>query len=260
MKKNKISACLVVWNGEKLIRDCLESIKNVVDEIIVVHDGPCSDNTLNICKKYTNKIYVRPYVGEAEPHRPFTFQKATGDWILWIDQDERLTPELKKNLPKLAANDDVDAYTFLWPVKYGNENLKKGFFSKDRKKSLFRKKALIGYRGLPNESINVAGKTIDTNYWLIHLQQGERGTLKIFFTKTLRIVKIHAKQMIAKKVVQKPAIFYLFKAPIWFVLYLGYYYIYKMAFRTKADISISLQLALYNFFLYWYVFTEKLSR
>ncbi len=37
------SACLVVWNGEDEIRGCLESIKKVVDEIIVVHDGPCSD-------------------------------------------------------------------------------------------------------------------------------------------------------------------------------------------------------------------------
>ena len=45
-EKNTISACLVVHNEEKLIGRCLESIKNLVDEIIVVHDGPCQDKTL----------------------------------------------------------------------------------------------------------------------------------------------------------------------------------------------------------------------
>jgi glycosyltransferase involved in cell wall biosynthesis len=254
-----VSACIVAYNGEKQIVDCLESIKDVVDEIIVVHDGPCKDRTLELCRKYTSKIYVRPYVGEAEPHRPFSFKKATGEWILWIDQDEQLTRPLRKTFRKLLDNKSVNAYTFLWPVKYMDYNLKNGFFSRVRKRALFRKDAIDGFRGLPNETLNVKGTTLDTNYWFIHEQSGERNTLDIFFKRTLRIVKIHAHQMIIKKIVSKPAIWYLIKAPIWFVLYLGYYYVLKCAIWTKADRSISLQLALYNFYLYWYVFKEKMN-
>jgi len=255
----KISACLVVWNGEKLIRDCLDSIKGVVDDIVIVHDGPCRDRTLEICREYTKKVYVRPYVGEAEPHRPFTFSKANGDWILWIDQDERLTPRLQENIRKLTENKDVNAYSFLWPVKYGDTNLTKGFFSRVQKTILFRKKALDGFRGLPNEMIHVRGKTVHTDYKLIHLQDGDRCTLRVFFTKTMRIVKIHADQLVKKKVATKPAVWYLLKAPLWFVLYCGYYYVLHLTIFRKSDISIALQLALYNFFLYWYVFLRKLG-
>ena len=255
----KISACLVVWNGEKLIRDCLESIKGMVDDIVVVHDGPCSDRTLEICREYTKKVFVRPRVGEAEPHRPFTFAKASGDWILWIDQDERLSPQLQKNMRKLAERKDVDAYSFVWPTKYGDKNLTKGVFANLGKTVFFRKKALVNFRGLPNEAIRVKGEVVRTKYALIHLQEGERDTLHVFFNRTLRIVRIHADQLIKKKVATKPAPWYLIKAPLWFFLYLGYYYVLKGAFRTKADISISFQHALYNFYLYWYVFLKKLG-
>jgi Glycosyltransferases involved in cell wall biogenesis len=64
--RNKISACIVVYNEEKVIKRCLDSIKNVVDEIILVHDGPCKDRTLEIAKRYTNKIFIRPHVGMME--------------------------------------------------------------------------------------------------------------------------------------------------------------------------------------------------
>ncbi len=254
-----LSACLVVWNGEKLIRDCLESLKSVVDDIVVVHDGPCSDRTLQICRKYTRKVYVRPRVGEAEPHRPFSFAKASGDWILWIDQDERLTPALRKNIRKLIARKDVDAYTFRWPVKYCDANLTKGNFSRVQKRALFRKSAITRFHGLPNETVQVKGKVVDTNYRLIHIQEGERGTLRAFFKRDVRITRIHADQLIKKKLATKPALWYLLKAPLWFLLYLGYYYVLMLAFFTKADISTSFQHALYNLLLYWHVFLGKLG-
>ncbi|HIJ02229.1 glycosyltransferase [Candidatus Woesearchaeota archaeon] len=256
----RLSACIVAWNGEGNIRECLESIKDVADEIIVVHDGPCKDKTIEICKQYTKKIFIRPYIGEAEPHRPFSFKKATGDWILWIDQDERLGDDIKKNIRKLIEADDVDAYSFIWPVKYKNKNLSKGFFSKVSKRVLFRKNAINDFRGLPNETLHVRGRTVNTDYRMIHLQQGERNTLHIFFTRTLRIVHIHAEQLAKKKITRKIFIWYFFKAFIWFFLYLGYYYVWKRAFTTQADRSISLQLALYNFFLYLYVTKIKLLK
>ena len=96
---NKISACLVVHNEEKVIRRCLDSIKNVVDEIIVVHDGPCTDKTMEIAREYGAKIYEQPFNGEAEKHRPFSYRMTSGAWILQIDADEylsKITKEYKK--------------------------------------------------------------------------------------------------------------------------------------------------------------------
>ena len=62
-KNNRISAIIAVYHGEKTIEKTLKSLKGIVDEIIVVHDGPCKDNTIKISKKYTKRIYIRPRGG-----------------------------------------------------------------------------------------------------------------------------------------------------------------------------------------------------
>src|ERR1700739_188285 len=98
MKKAPVSAYMVIFNEEKVIERALKSIYQVVDEIVVVYDGPCRDNSLKICQKFGAKIFVRKHSGEAEPHRPFSFEKAKNNWILQLDADEYLSPALQKNL------------------------------------------------------------------------------------------------------------------------------------------------------------------
>ena len=253
----RISACIVLYNNENTIKTCLDNIKNVVNEIIIVHDGECTDNTLEICKKYTNKIFIRSHIGEAEPQRPFAFSKSTGNWILWIDADEQLSTNLKENIRKLVENSEYNGHTFLWDVYQGIKKVENGYFSKVRKLALFRKSAMLKYYGIPNECLRVRGKVKATNYRIIHNQQGERNTLRAFNTRTIEITKIHAEQLIKNHLVNMPAIFYFFKAPAWFVAYLAYYLI-NGAFLTKQDRVISFLLALYNFYVYWYVFKLKI--
>ena len=55
--KNKISVVMVVYHEEKIIRRALNSIKDIADEILILHDGPCKDNTLKICQEYTKNIF-----------------------------------------------------------------------------------------------------------------------------------------------------------------------------------------------------------
>lgn len=134
----KITACVVVYNEEKFIAPCLKSLIGAVDEIIVVHDGECKDQTLAIASRYTSKIFVRPHHGFMERHLVFAFTEASGDWILRIDADEVLSPELAKNLRPLAMREDVDAYEFLWPTCTQNQpvgrtwNYKSCFFRKEK--------------------------------------------------------------------------------------------------------------------------------
>lgn len=149
----KISACLVLYNEEKTISRCLESISGAVDEIIVVHDGPCNDRTLSIVRGFTDKIFIREHMGVAEPHRPFTFEQATGDWILQIDGDEFLSDELRRELRILSACEDVDAYEFLWKLWDGKKYLTESW---PHKRCLFRKKKL-SYLGIPNFVAEIDG-------------------------------------------------------------------------------------------------------
>ncbi len=93
---NKISVCLATYNEEKNIKDCLESVK-WADEIIVV-DGTSSDKTVEIAKKYTDKIIIRENPLMFHLNKQKAFETATGDWILYLDADERVTPKLRQEI------------------------------------------------------------------------------------------------------------------------------------------------------------------
>lgn len=87
---NKISAVMIVKNEEKCLERCLKSIKDI-DEIIILDTGS-SDNTIEIAKKYTNKVFANEYKWKDNfaDARNYALTKATGDWVLSIDADEWL--------------------------------------------------------------------------------------------------------------------------------------------------------------------------
>lgn len=82
-----ISACLIVKNEEQFLEDTLNSIKDLVDEIIVVDTGS-TDNTVRIAKNFTEKVFSFTWKSDFSAARNFSLKKATGDWILAIDGDE----------------------------------------------------------------------------------------------------------------------------------------------------------------------------
>jgi glycosyltransferase involved in cell wall biosynthesis len=191
----KISACLVVHNEEKLLPRCLNSIKGVVDEIVFVHDGPCNDRGLEIARDYGAKIYVQPRVGEAERHRPFSYQEATGDWILQIDADEFLGETARKYLRKLTESKLVDGYSFHWPYFNGKRYLA-GPFAKEFKNCLFRKSKLFMI-GITHEYPRTYGtleKRIDI--LLEHRPLYNNFTWRVFYVKWIRWAKIQAQQIV----------------------------------------------------------------
>jgi glycosyltransferase involved in cell wall biosynthesis len=97
---NKISAVLIVRNEEKNIERCLKSIY-WVDEIIVV-DQSSTDKTVEIARKYTDKIYITENKLICEPDREFAISKAKNEWIIYIDADEVITQDLRKEIIKLV--------------------------------------------------------------------------------------------------------------------------------------------------------------
>ena len=114
-----ISACLVVRHEAGIIERSLRSLAGVVDEVIVVHDGPCEDGTLELAERMGARVFVRPQYGHCERHLPFAYEQARGEWLLTIDADEFLSPELRSQLRALARATDVDGYEFLWRLWNG---------------------------------------------------------------------------------------------------------------------------------------------
>ncbi len=87
-KTPTISACMIVKNEEKFLKQCLDSINDLVNEIIVIDTGS-TDNTKEIAKKYSKaKIFDFIWNNNFADARNFSISNATGDWILWIDADE----------------------------------------------------------------------------------------------------------------------------------------------------------------------------
>ncbi len=105
----KVSACIISYNEEEKIEDCLKSLRGVVDEIIVV-DSCSTDKTIEIAAKYTDKIYTQKFLGHIE-QKNLAVSKASNDWILSLDCDERLSESLKESIIKcLPSIDRYDAY------------------------------------------------------------------------------------------------------------------------------------------------------
>ncbi|MCG2701384.1 MAG: glycosyltransferase family 2 protein [Candidatus Falkowbacteria bacterium] len=186
---NKISACIIVRNEEKEIERCLNSIVNVVDEIIVVHDGECEDRTLEISRKYNAKVFIRGKRENFNSHRIFCLKQARFPWILRIDADEYLSDELAESIRKLVLDQNANAYDFSMPLWDDKKRLTKKW---PYIRVLFRKDK-ISFLGIlhyaPDVKSNV--KKCDLAVW--HRPGYNNYSREIFRTKWLNKAKVHAK-------------------------------------------------------------------
>lgn len=93
----KISAIIIAKDEELNIKRCLDSLKNCVDEIIVIIDNATTDKTEEIVRSLNINYELTDWKGYSET-KQFAVEKTSNDWILWIDADEALTNELKEEL------------------------------------------------------------------------------------------------------------------------------------------------------------------
>ena len=102
-----LSVIVITKNEAHNIEGCLKSVA-WVDEIVVVDSGS-TDRTVEICKQYTDKILVTDWPGYgAQKQRALAM--ATGEWVLSIDADERVTPTLKEEVLTTISNTDYDGF------------------------------------------------------------------------------------------------------------------------------------------------------
>src|SRR5258707_246669 len=94
-------------NEERNIASALRSVVSWVDEIIVV-DMYSDDSTVEIARAFGAKIFLHEKTGFVEPARNFAQEKATGDWIIALDADEIIPPELSRELMKIAEDNRAD--------------------------------------------------------------------------------------------------------------------------------------------------------
>jgi len=150
--ENKItlSVCMIVKNEADFLQECLESIKDIAYEIIIIDTGS-SDETLEIAKKYTSKVYNFEWTKDFSKARNESLKYASGDWILYIDGDEKINSQSLNSL-KQAINDPTKL-SYLLAIKnyYESENnLESSYFYTYR---LFRNFPQIKFTGQLHEQI-----------------------------------------------------------------------------------------------------------
>ncbi|MBP2630534.1 MAG: glycosyltransferase [Firmicutes bacterium] len=107
----KISACVIAKNEEENLTVCLESLQKIADEIIVVDTGS-TDNTMTIAKQLKANVYSYAWENDFAAAKNFALEKATGNWIIFLDADEYFSPETIGNVKNVIAKyaQQCDAY------------------------------------------------------------------------------------------------------------------------------------------------------
>jgi glycosyltransferase involved in cell wall biosynthesis len=162
----KISASIIVYNEEDNIEKLCESI-SWVDEIVIVDSGS-SDRTKEIAARFTDKIFDREFRGYRDKHE-FADSKTTGDWIFWIDADERVTPELEASIKQLRERDTStlpDGFRIARKTWYLGRWIRHSGWYPDFQMRLYRKAASYWDGVAPHETARVHGKveTLDGEF------------------------------------------------------------------------------------------------
>jgi len=132
-----ISAVVITFNEEKKIGQCLASLADVADEIIVV-DSFSRDRTIDICQDYKVRFEQHAFEGYIE-QKNYATSLATCDYILSIDADELLSEKMKQEIIKVKSNPDHDVYVFNRLNNYCGMWIRHGGWYPDRKKRLWRR-------------------------------------------------------------------------------------------------------------------------
>lgn len=101
-KSATLSIALATYNEQDNIVDCLKSLKGIATEVIVV-DGSSTDQTRQLAKKHKAKVYKTTNKPIFHINKNIAIKKCKGDWILQLDADERLTPELKEEIAQVLS-------------------------------------------------------------------------------------------------------------------------------------------------------------
>lgn len=161
-----ISVIILSYNEEAVIEDCLKSVHGFADEIILI-DSRSTDKTVEIAKKYKAKVVEHGLTSFSE-QRNIGLEKAKGDWIYYLDADERLTPDFIEE-----AKDIISSHDALSDIAGYYINRKTFYFDRDwhftdQVQRLFYVKKLKGWHGIVHETPTVEGTYGVINSPILH--------------------------------------------------------------------------------------------
>lgn len=165
----EVSLCMIVKNEEDVLGRCLESVKGLVEEIIIVDTGS-TDQTKSIARQYTEKIYDFAWCDDFSAARNESFAKATKDYIIWLDADDLLLQEDAAAFLNLKQTLDPAIDLVMMKYNVAFDPFGRPTFSYYRERLMRRDR---GYRwlGAVHEVIPPAGKIIYSQVAVTHRKE-----------------------------------------------------------------------------------------
>ncbi len=161
-----LSVAIITYNEENNIRDALESVK-WADEIVVV-DSLSTDNTLEICKEYTDKITSAEWSGFSN-QKNRAIKLTTQPWVLVLDADERVSDDLKAEIVRTITDpDSVDGYFISRKNYFAEKWIRHGGWWPDFTLRLFKRERGAFEEREVHEAIKVDGETENLENPILH--------------------------------------------------------------------------------------------
>lgn len=158
----KISACIIALNEERNLPRCLKSVAPLVDEILLI-DSNSADATPEIAKQFGARVVQQKWLGYVG-QKNFALDQATHSWVLSIDADEEISPELAASIARVKADPGADlpgapnGYQFSRLVFYRNKWIRHGDWYPDRLVRLFRRTEARFTGGRVHEKLELRGE------------------------------------------------------------------------------------------------------
>lgn len=161
-----ISLCMIVKNEEETLARCLDTVKDIVDEINIVDTGS-TDKTVEIAKQYTDRVFFFEWIGSFAAARNESFKYATKDYILYLDADDVILDEDRLKLKQLKETldpsvDSVSMYYDAGTDEYGNVTLRY------RRNRLVKREKNYKWCGDCHQYLDVKGKIINSDISVTH--------------------------------------------------------------------------------------------
>ncbi len=165
-KKPRISVTVRTFNEEKNLQECLESV-SWADEIVVV-DSLSTDNTVAIARKFTDRVILQKWLGHVGQSQ-FATDQTNDLWVLHIDADERVTPELRDEILALDLDTSpYDAYEMPRRHFFLQRWITHSAWYPDYKIRLFRKDRCRWGGYAPHDELKLKGPKNKLNHDLLH--------------------------------------------------------------------------------------------
>lgn len=179
-----VSVCMIVKNESQILKRCLDSLKCIWDELIIVDTGS-TDETMAVAKEYTDRVYSFEWNGSFSDARNFAIDKASCEYIYSADADEILEGD---NVAKfLALKECMDPAVDVVQMYYGNQ-LDCGTvynFDRELRPKLFRRIKKIRFTEPIHETLNIEPVIFDSDIEITHRPQSQHASRDLAIFKGL---------------------------------------------------------------------------